>query len=459
VAVNPSVNRVGLESWGIRSAMFAPLVVQERAIGCMVLADRSPRKFTAAEKRLARAMGAQVAVILANQRLIHEKDDALAMQRRLGGQREALYQISTEIYESEDVAESLQRLADAAPAVMGVDLCSVNLKVGRGNDMELKAITGNYGNCRGERWTAPGLHAGDAMRTGQIQVVEDAPHDAAVHPAYKYRLRIGSVIYVPLVAGDGEVLGLMVLIRHAPGPFSAEQLELAGVLAMRASSAIRTARLHEAALQSAKTHETLLRELHHRVKNNLASIVSLLSMNRPPMPDEARHWLDRATQRIATMSRTHELFVGGRERVEFDELVNKLLPALSLVKPPGVQVRTNLAAPGLKLDTEQAVSLAMVLNELCWNALEHGTGQSGVLEIRGRDEGEGRLVVEVEDQGSNGVGGIGTGPGPFHEDEGERGTGLRLVEGLVSRELKGRFRLSPNGRGGTVARVEIPLGE
>jgi two-component sensor histidine kinase len=173
------------------------------------------------------------------------------------------------------------------------------------------------------------------------------------------------------------------------------------------------------------------------------------------MPEEARQWLDRATQRIATMTRTHELFVGGRERVGFDELVNKLLPALSLVKPPGVEVRTDLAAPQVRLDTEQAVSLAMVLNELCWNALEHGTGESGMLEIRGRDEGEGRLIVEVEDQGQNGA--SGDNGSPFRDAE--RGTGLRLVEGLVSRELKGRFRLSPNASGGTIARVEIPLGE
>src|SRR5688500_95904 len=96
VDLTPGVNRVGLQAWGVRSALFTPLVVQDRAIGCMVLADRVPRKYTASEIRLARAMGAQVAVILANQRLIHEKDDALAMQRRLAGQREALYQISTE---------------------------------------------------------------------------------------------------------------------------------------------------------------------------------------------------------------------------------------------------------------------------------------------------------------------------------------------------------------------------
>ena len=177
-------------------------------------------------------------------------------------------------------------------------------------------------------------------------------------------------------------------------------------------------------------------------------------MNRPEMPEEAREWLDRATQRIATMARTHELFVGGRERVRVDELVNKLLPALSLVKPPGVEVRTDVSEVGLMLDTEQAVSLAIVLNELCWNALEHGTGHTGVLEIRGREEEGGRLVLEIEDQGRDGS----AEGGRFPFSDGERGTGLRLVEGLVSRELKGRFELRPAPRGGTVARLEVRLG-
>jgi two-component sensor histidine kinase len=112
----------------------------------------------------------------------------------------------------------------------------------------------------------------------------------------------------------------------------------------------------------------------------------------------------------------------------------------------------------------------MVLNELCWNGLEHGTPNDGVLRIRGRGPSDGWLVLEVEDQGrrtdgdgtNHGAGdGVSDGGGDGHESfvarASGRGTGLRLVEGLVSRELRGRFAVARTAAGGTVARVEFPL--
>ena len=70
------------------------------------------------------------------------------------------------------------------------------------------------------------------------------------------------------------------------------------MLAARAAEAIQTARMHDAARRAAQTRQMLLRELNHRVKNNLASIVALLSIDRPEMPEQATAWLNRASERI-----------------------------------------------------------------------------------------------------------------------------------------------------------------
>jgi two-component sensor histidine kinase len=203
------------------------------------------------------------------------------------------------------------------------------------------------------------------------------------------------------------------------------------------------------------------------VKNNLASIVTLLSIERPDMSPEALAWLNRASERIATMARTHELFVGGRERVDLRDLVAKLLPALSLIKPAGADVRADLDGVDVELGTERAVGLAMVLNELCWNALEHGTSPNGVLLIRARGAEGRRLVLEIEDDGGGerpptqapGAAGNTNVDGNSLKACGThgRGTGLRLVEGLVSRELRGTFVMNRTPAGGMIARVEIPL--
>jgi len=483
------VNRSVLAAYGLRSALFVPLTFENRSIGAMCVADRRPRTFTEGELRLARLLGAQAGVILANHRLYQDKVAALAAQKELTVRHESLYQLATEIFRGEDLEMSLQGVADAAPALLGVDVCLVSLRVGE-DETRVAAITARYADCRGERNVASRSNVGHVWQTREPLVIEDASADATLHPAYRHRLRVGSVMYLPLIGGADRAIGTMVLVRHEAGAFSAEQRELAEVLAARAAVAIHTATLHEQARQSAQTQEMLLRELNHRVKNNLASIVALLGVNRPTMPGDALSWLNRATERIATMARTHDLFVGGADRIDLRDLVAKLLPALSLIKPSGVEVRTDLNGVRVGLGTDRAVSLAMVLNELCWNALEHGSGENGTLWIRGHEtEDQRRLVLEVEDDGGGGGGrhdGKHNGDGAPVAGNGDggavavadvaaswqrftngngRGTGLRLVEGLVSRELRGHFQIrrARDGHGGggtgagTVARVEIPL--
>jgi two-component sensor histidine kinase len=450
VETDSRVNRVAMRDYGVRSAMFVPLTVENKVIGCLFLGHREICQFTPSERRLATVLGSQAGVILANLRLYEQKDAALAEQKQITLRHDALYQIATEIYRGEDLEASLQRLADAAPAVLGVDLCIVGLR--RSSDeLQIVAITDNYANTKGERVAVKNTNLERIWQSRQMLVIEDAPHDSSVHPAYRHRLHIGSVIYLPLIGDRDEAIGAMILLRHVSGTFSPEQLELGGVLAARAAEAIQTAKLHEAARRSAQTQEMLLRELHHRVKNNLSSIVALLSIERPEMPPEALAWLNRLTERIATMARTHELFVRGRDRVNLRELVAKLLPGLSAIKPPGVEFETDLDDADVELGTERAVNLAMVLNELCWNALEHGTPENGVLRIRGRSAPGGRLIIEVEDPGRNGR--------PSHESFRDaangRGFGLRMVEGLVSRELGGRLEMRTAPGGGTVAKIEI----
>ncbi|HYE20779.1 MAG TPA: GAF domain-containing protein [Tepidisphaeraceae bacterium] len=476
VRTDPRVNaKVLADLYGVVSVIMVPLMVGGKPVGVMYLGNDAPRTYTETEVRLATVLGAQAGVFLAILRLLRANRAALDEQRALAAQHEALYGIAGEIYRTEDLGESLKRLADAAPSVIGVDLCMVSLRTGRGAESQVYAVTNNEGGVTGERHDLTGTHAEEAWTTRAPVVVEDGPNDPKLHPAFRHRLHVGSIIYLPLLRTDRKPMGTMSLIRHVPGTFTREQLELATVLAARAATAIEKAKLYASARRLASSQETLLRELNHRVKNNLASIVTLLQVNRPMMPEPAMRWLNRVTGRVATMARTHELFVGGAASVALGDLVSKLLPSLSVVKPTRAQVRTHLEAADTRLPTDRAVSLAMVLNELCWNALEHGVGEEGVLEIRARSGVDGRLIVEVEDDGGRqreAAAGNGGGGGDGGDTDGARagtagtdlmavrrtrGMGLRLVEGLVARELGGRFVLLEAQGGGTLARVDLTI--
>lgn len=269
-------------------------------------------------------------------------------------------------------------------------------------------------------------------------------------------------MFVPLIGSGNDALGMISLVRHEAGSFSEELRQTAVYLADRAAAAIEAIRLHEQAQADAQAKTMLLRELHHRVKNSLAGIVSLLSINQPALPPDARQWLDRGITRIGVMARAHELFSATVERLNINDVIRTTISSLSVVVPPSVQTQTELCPAELSLGSDRGVALAMVLHELMHNAIVHGTGQDGQVAIRCRLE-EPDLVIQVADRGRNQAensGGDGREPAEAGDDaQRSSGVGLGLVRGLVEHELGGCFRLEPNSEGGMTATVRFELDE
>ncbi|MGH7213511.1 MAG: histidine kinase dimerization/phosphoacceptor domain -containing protein, partial [Tepidisphaeraceae bacterium] len=333
-------------------------------------------------------------------------------------------------------------------------------------EMLAAAVTGVYAEqIAGRRFRSSGTNADRVMASRCMLVVEDGPNDPTLHPYFRKVMNAGSVIYLPLFRSDSAPLGVLVLVRHAPGLFTRDQLEMAQLFATRAAAAVENARLHGQARRDAETKAMLLRELNHRVKNVLSGIVGLLSMNTPPeLTVAAREWLARVTERIGTIARTHELFVGGpgHERVELGELIQRTLQSLSIDKPAGVSIRTEVDGVRATLRSERAVSLAMVIHELCYNAVVHGSGEEGVVTVRlAWADAPNRVAVSVLDEGSETASApaeLERNPvGDANRFRSATGSGLGLVNGLVGRELQGRFALSSRSGGGIAAVVEFPL--
>jgi two-component sensor histidine kinase len=480
--------------FGINSVILIPLYVGMRALGMMFVGDSQPRTFNDSQRRLARVLGGKAAVILSNSDLYKRMGDAMRSQQRLFEQREAIFAVNAAVYQASSFQESLQIIAELAPGVLDVDLCVVTLTTDDEERAMIAAVTRPHGDeLVGKLFYSTGTNGSVIRASRRMMVVEDARTHPGSHPVLREQLDVGSAAYLPLLRTGGEFMGSLVLIRHAPGPFRPEQLNLAEMFASRAAAAIENARLLDQTRRDAEAKTMLLRELNHRVKNNLASIITLLSLDEPEMSPLARQWLARAIDRIRTMARTHDLFSGGIDRVRLVELVEQIIPSLSVVKPPGVTIRSELGDASLMLRTDRAVSLAMVLHELCSNAIIHGTGASGTVtihaELRRAEKPFGKfagwLVLQVIDQGkvtagarreralavvttpSPGTPGDGWGGGfdagegvqnqPIVERVGSGGLGLMLVNGLVTRELGGSFARMRGRDRGTIARVEIPV--
>jgi len=350
--------------------------------------------------------------------------------------------------------EIIDQLARAACDLMGMDAAIVGIADSAHQHLNIVATVGVHSLDRGEYKleAAPGVR--HCLQTGQIVKVEDSEKVTELVNAQEMR-RVGvrSVLELPLRI-ESRVIGLLIVGDTQPRTINEAQVHLARLLANQAAVILANHRLYEqmdeaitVQRRDAEARVMLLRELNHRVKNSLAGIVGLLSAGQPEMPGPARQWLDRVIERIRNMARTHELLSGGMQTIALSELMGQMLPSLAVVKPPGVRVCTEVEGVEVVLGTERAVGLAMVLHELCYNAIVHGSGREGLITIRARAVNGGRVAVEVIDEG--GVEGESASRGG--------GMGLTLVRGLVSRELQGEFSLCGRATGGTVATVEFPL--
>ena len=449
--MNTDLPTAMLREHQLRSVIQIPLLIEGRVIGLMSLTDERPRIFTEAELRLAHLWGAQAAVILANEQLHERAQSALKVQKQLMDQREKLSTVTAAIYAEPTAGRRcIGKIVELTPSVLEVDICVVFLVAENGKDLIVMAATPPCDSMIGEKvpMSYPGFER--IFATRQVRLVPNAAVETIRHPTWNMVPQLGSFIGAPMFHGEGQPLGALILIRKAVGDFTRQQIDQAQLFAARASSAIENARLLQQTQEDAQTKAMLLKELNHRVKNNLAGIAGLLAVQQSKMPRTDQPPLARLSRQVRVMARAHELFAGGAADVGLEELIREVAASVSAGRPPGVEIRTKLDGIHTRLATDRAVSLAMVLNELMYNGFVHGLGDQGVLEIQARRINGSRLSIEISDTGL---------PGRSADAPTGLGMGLELVNGLVGRELRGEFHLDPIPTGGTRAVVEFPLTE
>ncbi len=200
------------------------------------------------------------------------------------------------------------------------------------------------------------------------------------------------------------------------------------------------------------TKDATIREIHHRVKNNLQTVAALLRLQarRVDLP-QARLALQESVRRVSSIALVHEtLALSLDERVDFDEVVDRLLGMVAEVAAPESRVRLRREGDFGELLAEVATPLVMVLTELMQNAVEHafaGVPQGAVVVVAERSARA--LSVCVWDDGA------GLPPG-FRLEDSDR-LGLRIARTLVDSELRGTIDVGPRLPHGTQARLQIPL--
>jgi two-component system, sensor histidine kinase PdtaS len=225
----------------------------------------------------------------------------------------------------------------------------------------------------------------------------------------------------------GRQIGELVCDRDLP--FSEEDEELLGSIARHAAVALEHGR--------AVMRGVVAQEIHHRVKNNLQTVASLLRLQaRSPESVDPRKALDDSVNRILAIAAVHEVLTEQRdEDVDLGALLERL--RAMLVQGIGGEKHVEAELESVALAGNRATALALIFSELLQNALEHG-GNRVHVELARRD---GQVVLSIGDDGA----GIGAEAS---------GTGLSIVRALVRDELQGRLSLRNDK--GTRAEVVFP---
>ena len=210
-----------------------------------------------------------------------------------------------------------------------------------------------------------------------------------------------------------------------------------------------TKKAAEIVKSSLREKELLLKEIHHRVKNNLQITSSLLRLQAAKIPDAAvRQVLHESQDRIRSMALVHEMLYRSQDlaRVDFPQYVRALVPQLFRSYNPGGRIRYRVEIDEIVFGVDLAVPCGLIINELVANALKHAFpgDRRGEICVRMRLEQD-RYRLSVEDDGIGFPAGL---------DVSQTGTlGLQLVRTLTE-QIGGRLQ-EKTGQG-TAFIIDLP---
>ncbi|WP_146747187.1 GAF domain-containing protein [Thermogemmatispora tikiterensis] len=440
----------------------------ERLIGVISVQSEEPRDFTPDEINFLEVVAGIIAINVENGRLYEQTDEQL---RRKVHELATIHRVTTVIARTLNLDEVLQMITTQAVHLSGAERsCIFELDA----ETQTLHILAHYGlggsQIQQARVKVGECCAGRAVQTGRpIMLVDCFQQDEKcfLRADPFISSEIHSVLCVPLEV-KRKVLGCICIYSSHRHLLSPEQMQLVVTFANEAAIAIENARLYEETRRGLELKSMLLRELHHRVKNNLATVAGILSLQRRrTRSPEVGNTLAESVNRVQGLAATHDLLAHeDLSEARVDDIARKIVGVASAnLSPPDAHITFKVEPCPIVIPSRAVTILALVLNEMVSNAIKHGMADltEGTVLVRGREE-EGMVVVEVIDTGR--------GPKkPLEEEESGEGLGLSLIRNLLA-DLRGRFSLrrvteldppantpglKPICGGYTVAEVRFPL--
>jgi GAF domain-containing protein/HAMP domain-containing protein len=465
----------------VHSQLCIPLKANSQMIGVFNAESYQPDAFSPADERLLVTFASQLATAIQKLRLFAQSENEIRERRRAEtALREAHDQLEQRVTERTSeltllnratqtlisslelndvlasILDELRRLLQASASAVWLldeekaDTLICQHSSGRDN----KAI-------RGTRLPLSVGIVGWVATTGQSDLTHDAllddrhytfPDDQAINMATR------SLLSVPLRIKD-QTIGVIQVLDGEPNRFTKSDVALVESLAATAAFAIENARLYNQAREDAETKSVLLREVNHRVKNNLSAIIGVLYAERrhADLKDQAVYQaiMQDLINRVQGLATVHSLLSRAHwGPVSLSKLTLQVINSSLRALPSTKRIHVSVAPSEITVLPDQANSLALIINELATNSIKYALA----------DRNAGRINVTISETDAQATlvfrdDGPGFPPDVLQTMQPRHNVGFHLVQNLVRRSLKGNLSLQnqQNGRTGAIVTIDFQI--
>ncbi len=422
----------GTDEVAFQSLLAVPLVIENQPIGALNVQTHAAHDYSTGEIEVLSLIADLAAGALAKAKLYDS-------QKRQIEELQALAEVSEVVTSPQYLDDILDVVTDMAAKMMDAAVCSIFLLDETGHFLTLRSAKRTTSVYRHRPPIAVGEGVvGQVAASGQSLAIRDVRSDPRYRGQELARTEgLVSMLCVPLSVRE-RVIGVLNCYTAREREFSDEQRALFLTLANQTALAIENARL--------VTNAAMVREMHHRIKNNLQTVAMLMQLQMMEASEETRRELAASIHRVHSIAAVHEvLSERGFRLVNLKEVLERItgMMAESMTAPNQV-ITIRVEGEDMLLPTRLASNMALVVNELAQNALDHAFAnqiEGEVLISLGYAPEE--IVIVVRDNG--------TGLAPGHV----QGLGLEIVTYLVQDEMRGTISLK-HGQPGTEAVIRIP---
>ena len=418
-----------------QSILSVPLIYRGDVLGVINVRTEKEHEYTQTQVRLVQSIASQISGAVENSRQYRK------LEKR-SSQLSTLSEVSKTITSDLYLEEILQLIVAATADTMSFKICSLMLLDEDKQELVIKATQSKSREYAKKANVKIGESvAGRALAEGRTITVYDLKHSPEyATPELARQEGLSSLASIPLLVKNKKI-GVLNCYTEKPHSFTEEEISVLSALGNHAAIAIEHAKL--------MVKSAIIQEMHHRVKNNLQQVASLLRLQMHYAGQRSvEQVLTESLNRILAIASVHELLAReDLDIVSVKKIAEQIILATTqAIIAPNKHIGMEIEGPDILLPSAQATSVSLILNELVQNAVEHGFGE-------GSDEGEIRIALAEDARHitllvtNNGTP-IRAGFDVRQSDS----LGLQIVGSLVSGDLHGRFTLENTG-GQTVASV------